>query len=116
LLTAPKTLFAVLAFLLLSSCTYSQEKPPLTHVEVLCPDLGHKILIHNVKSDDFWEALDNFNKIKAARGTSENYTILIFRNQRSMQIKDIKSEDMREKCFARDVLWDHVDKDYIISQ
>lgn len=85
----------------------------MVNTEVVCPNLGMKFLIRDVDSTDFWQALETFHNDKIARGTSESYTVLIFRDRSSMQIKNVKSDDLI-KCSARNVLWNEVDKNYYV--
>jgi len=111
-----KTLLVAIGFILISSCSFftAKPKPEGYHVEVLCQNLGIKVLIHNTKSADFWEALEKFHNEKQERGSSEDYTVLIFKNNNSMHFKGVKPEDMVKQCVARDVLWSHVNSSYVI--
>lgn len=87
---------------------------PPTHTEVICFEAGIKMLIRNTTSDDFWQAVENFDNLKKKRGTTEDYTVLVFKNKNSMQLKGIKSEDMMHGCSARNVNWDQIGQDYMI--
>lgn len=83
------------------------------NAEIFCPEIGQKILIGNVTSAQFWEALNNFHSERMKRGSGEDYTVLIFSNHHSTQIKGAKSEQML-RCYARDITWDQASPDYIV--
>jgi len=110
-----KILLTIFLLCFFSSCRiFEASKKDLTiNTEVACKNLGMKFLIRDVDKTDFWQALETFHYDKIARGTEENYTVLIFRDRSSMQIQNIKSEDMMQ-CVARDILWSEVDKNYYI--
>ena len=110
-LSRSKALIALL--LTISSCTIFNHKREPVHVEVLCSDLGLKILIRNTTSAAFWEALEKFHNAQKERGSSDGYTALIFRNKHSMQFKNIKPEDMM-KCVTRDAVGNEVERGYAV--
>ena len=94
-----KILLFFIIFVTVFAC--AKKKPErIFNTEILCPN-NVNILVKYVRMQDVSDAIKKFLEIKKKGGTSENYTILRFKDKRSLRIEKIPPEKMIQ-CYLRE--------------
>jgi hypothetical protein len=97
-----KIIIPILAFLAITLIFSCAKKPPkkLYNTEILCPN-NVNILVKYSRAQDVSDGIKAFLVRKRKERTSENYTIIRFKDERSLRIEKIPPEKLIE-CFLRE--------------
>ncbi len=90
----------ILAIFLIFSCV---KKHSNIDTEIFCPESNYKFIVYGKNSQETIAALDRFLAQKEALHTSENYTLLRFLDDTSVQITQLSPEHIKTKCYIHNV-------------
>jgi hypothetical protein len=98
-------------FTFLLFCLISCKKVIIYETDVFCPNNGLKITVRYTRAKEINEAFINADKEKKFYKTSEQYTVVKLKNNRSFKIDKLSPEDAL-KCSLNERIFQGVDKNY----
>ncbi len=83
------------------------------NTELLCPNIGLKVLIKHSHAAEVRKSLEGFYNKKKAENSKIGYTVITLENDHDIYFKSNPVEDFMS-CIIRDVVWSEARQGYII--